>query len=336
MVLSSCSYFKSVEPKTVEELIITPDSKGHLKIEVAIAKAKKSLWMKMFHLTDPEIINALIAAEKRKVDVKILLDSKSLVEPKFKKAYDQLLSAGVNVRASSSCFSLTHEKSLIVDGIKAFITSMNLTRNFDQTRDFGVKTSDENIIHEMSEVFKTDWQNALDNTCKTPALTVKNLIWSPVNSEERLSGFIHSASDSILLTVENLGNKKIEDALIEMASQGTKIRLIVPQCDKNINPLFNYPFINKLILGNIDVRVMPDPSSKEHPYMHSKMILVDQKSAYIGSINFSNNSLLRSRELGILFNDADAVQKVEQEFERDWKVSVIPVPLKQGFCPPLE
>ncbi|MBC7539840.1 MAG: hypothetical protein H7281_13545 [Bacteriovorax sp.] len=334
-IFTSCSLLKSYNHSIVDDLIVNPASKGHQKIIDGILSSKKSVWMKMYHLTNPDVIDALIFAHNKKVDLKIILDSSSLLEPKFKKTFEILKNSGIEVRGSSNCFSVTHEKSIIIDSETAFITSINLTRSYAETRDFGVVTSNQEIVKEMNSVFISDWQNAISNTCQTPSLTAKNLIWSPVNAEDKLVDLIHTAHTSIFTTVENLGNKKIEQALTEMASQGIEIKMIVPQCDKNKNPLFNYPFINRLSQGNVDVRVMPHPSSKDRPYMHSKMILIDERRAYIGSINFSNNSILRARELGIVFNDEDAIQKIDEEFTRDWRVSIAPVPLKQGFCPEL-
>jgi cardiolipin synthase len=335
LIFSSCSHFNTFNHSIVDELIVTPDPKGHQQIIDSILKAKNSVLMKMYHLTDSEVINALLKAHNKKINLKIILDSGSLQQAQFKRSFEILRNAGIDVRGSSTCFSITHEKSLIVDSKIAFITSMNLTRSFAETRDFGVITTNQEIVKEMNDVFIADWQNTTNNTCQTPVLSAKNLIWSPVNAEEKLVDLIRSAHNSIYSTVENLGNKKIEQALTEMASQGVEIKMIVPQCDKNKNPLFNYPFISKLALGNIDVRVMPHPSSKERPYMHSKMILVDENRAYIGSINFSNNYILRSRELGIVFNDEDAIQKLDALFRQDWRVSIPPVPLKQDFCPEL-
>lgn len=331
-LFSSCSFFSSYNKTIVEHLIITPDPHGPQDFINSITKAKKSIWMKMYHLSDPDVVEALLSAHKKQIDIKIILDNRSLQESKFQKAYGQLKDAGIDVRASSICFSITHEKSMIIDNKSAFITAINLTRSYDKTRNFGIITEDSDVINEMHDVFLADWQNAISNTCKTPLLHAPNLIWSPVNSEERLATLIRAASYHLAVTVENLGNKKIQAALIEMASQGVDIKLIVPQCDRNENPLFNYSFINKLLLANVKIKVMPQPSSAEHPYMHSKMILVDNRIAYVGSTNFSNNSLLKARELGIVFSDEEAVQKMNEVFQKDWSVAIDPVPLHVGFC----
>src|SRR6476469_4761453 len=58
------------------ELLITPSPEGHQPFVRAIDGAKSSIERTMFHLTDPEVIEALIKAKGRGVEVNVILDSK--------------------------------------------------------------------------------------------------------------------------------------------------------------------------------------------------------------------------------------------------------------------
>jgi len=154
-----------------------------------------------------------------------------------------------------------------------------------------------------------------------PTLTNPYLAWSPNNSEGKLINLIASAKKSIDLEVENLGNLEIQDALIEAAHKNIQVRVLVPLCDKNINPFHNIRFIQALEDEKIQTRVMPSPSSAEKPYMHSKMILVDGQAIYIGSINFSNNSIQKARELGIIFRNEPIAAQIAAIYNKDWNVA---------------
>lgn len=66
------------------------------------------------------------------------------------------------------------------------------------------------------------------------------------------------------------------------------------------------------------------------------MILVDQRRAYVGSVNFSNNSTQRARELGIVFTDDLLTKIIVDEFEKDWLVSKATKSLNPGFCPSID
>jgi phosphatidylserine/phosphatidylglycerophosphate/cardiolipin synthase-like enzyme len=304
-------------------LLVTPNSKGHPEFVAAIRGARRSVRLTMYHLTDPEVVRALAAAKKRGCEVKVVLDGSSLRAKKFAKAFDQLQAGGVEVRASSPAFSITHEKAMIVDGKSAFITAINLTMAVEETRDFGVVLEDPSIVAEMDRVFKADWKNASEGTGVSPDVSQANLVWSPLNSRTKLVHLVDSARHTISATVENLGDPEIQAALIRAVTERKVVaRLIVPACDKNKNPRYNDPFSETLKKAGVQIRTMPHPSTADHPYMHSKMILADDALAYVGSVNFSPNSTLKARELGILFRRPPLLREIESIFERDWKVSL--------------
>jgi phosphatidylserine/phosphatidylglycerophosphate/cardiolipin synthase-like enzyme len=62
---------------------------------------------------------------------------------------------------------------------------------------------------------------------------------------------------------------------------------------------------------------------KEDPklYMHAKIIVVDGKTAFVGSENISTQSLDRNRELGIIVSDAGVFSTLQSTFQKDWTVS---------------
>ena len=44
--------------------------------------------------------------------------------------------------------------------------------------------------------------------------------------------------------------------------------------------------------------------------MHSKMIQIDGATTFVGSVNFSINSLTKARELGVIFANAPAAAAI--------------------------
>ncbi len=54
------------------------------------------------------------------------------------------------------------------------------------------------------------------------------------------------------------------------------------------------------------------------PYVHAKLLLVDGERAYIGSVNFSAQSMDKNRELGILVSQPDVIERLKGVFETDW------------------
>ena len=54
--------------------------------------------------------------------------------------------------------------------------------------------------------------------------------------------------------------------------------------------------------------------------LHAKVILVDRDRAFVGSFNFTTNSLTNNREMG-LFLDGKVVSEIQTVFEKDWSES---------------
>jgi cardiolipin synthase A/B len=289
--------------------------------------------MVMYHLKDPNVINALIAAQNRIPTVQVILDQSSLNDPTLQPGYRQLLDAGVTVMKSSAAFSITHEKAMAVDDQKVFITAMNMTTGYGTERDFGVITQDASVIAEWNSVFSADVQNATAGTGNTPALSVPSLIWSPVSSTSKLTALIGSAGSTIISTVENITDTSIIDALGAAVQRGVTVRLITPECVVGPNPLLNYQALAKLASYGVFTRIMPYPATPTTPYMHSKMILVDSTVAYVGSVNFTVNSTQHAREAGVIFTNPPATQTMNSIFETDWSNAVSVPATPPTTCP---
>lgn len=321
--ISSSGY--STEPFgriQVDKVIIMPNSSGHSDWTDAIKSARKSVHLEMYHITDKAVISALSSkAKQSNIDLRVIVDGQ--LKGGYQKAFDELSQAGVNVRASSKAFSITHTKAMVIDDQSAFVTAINMTNTATNTRDFGIVTPDSNIISELDAVFEADWANAEDDGDNTPNLTDNNLAWSPNDSTEQLTKLIGSATQTLDIEVENLTSDDIVNAFNQAAARGVNVRLIVPECSLG-NSLLNYPAIAKL--NGVSVHVEHNGSSMDQPYMHSKMMVADGKRIYIGSINFSYNSLTKAREVGVLFLDETTGSTLESEFQTDWDRSQDPSP----------
>ena len=120
-------------------LIVLPDA-GAAPLLAAIAAARKTLRVKMFVYSDPALLAAAIAAKKRGVDVRVMLNpARRSGESENEESRRKLVEAGVSVLDSNPAFDLTHEKSMVVDDAEAFVMSLNWeTRNVTETRDYAV------------------------------------------------------------------------------------------------------------------------------------------------------------------------------------------------------
>jgi phosphatidylserine/phosphatidylglycerophosphate/cardiolipin synthase-like enzyme len=67
--------------------------------------------------------------------------------------------------------------------------------------------------------------------------------------------------------------------------------------------------------GCPDIRIMKNPT------LHAKIILVDKTQWFVGSFNFTKNSLENNRELGI-FVYWKSVEYIVNKFQSDWENSI--------------
>src|SRR5438093_2921974 len=143
-------------------LIVMPDDSARPILD-AIAAARKSLRIKMFLFSDPALLAAVIAAQKRGVKVRVMLNpARRGGEPENEATRRKLEKAGVEVIDSNPAFAVTHEKSMVVDDELAFVKSLNWeTKNFTETRDYAVTTAHANEVAEIISCFEADWHRKM-------------------------------------------------------------------------------------------------------------------------------------------------------------------------------
>jgi len=305
------------------DFFYSPNPDAHESILNAIGAAKKSVKMKMFRMSNPVIAEALIDAAKRGVDVFVIFDRAQWKSENDVLLVESMTKAGVMIMKATTKFTLTHEKAMIIDDRKAMISTMNMIKRIMQMVDYGVFTTNPGIVQEMAEVYEVDWKNAEEGTGETPKLSDPYLIWSPVNTEEKLIKLIKKAKSEVEVIVENISHPKIVQALIEVASKGVDVRVISPKCNLTMLSL-NYPATVELRKAGVNAKMYPGPTSEKFPYVHAKSIVVDGQSTYLGSVNFTVNSVNKAREVGVILPDESTSKKVNSIFETLWKDTVLP------------
>lgn len=94
-----------------------------------IANAKQSIRVQAYSFTSSEIINALIAAKQRGVDVRIIIDKSNVTgQQKEKALLDSIAAAGISMKVDSD-FQIAHSKIIIIDGIDVITGSFNFTNS---------------------------------------------------------------------------------------------------------------------------------------------------------------------------------------------------------------
>lgn len=294
-------------------LIVLPDDTAQPILD-AIRSASRTLRIKMFVFSEPRLIKAVSAAQKRGVTTRVLLNKvRRSGQEDNHPVRTALERAGVDVKASNPAFDVTHEKSMVVDDETAFVKSFNWTpKNLTESRDYGVVTRHAHDVSEIADCFDADWHRRAFEPRED-----SHLIWCPRDGRERLCRFIDAARRRLFVQNERYQDVVVLECLVRAARRGVKVHVMAraPHTLKR----------EKLVEGVGGLRILHDVGIKVHTLrglrLHAKMLLADGVAAVVGSINLAAGSFDSRRELAIEVHDAPVVDRLHTIARHDWKHS---------------
>jgi cardiolipin synthase A/B len=295
------------------QLIVLPDDSAQPIVD-AINSAKRTLRIKMFVFSDARLVSAVVAASRRGVKVRVILNAaRRNGHHDNETTRRKLEHAGVAVVDGNPAFSVTHEKSMVVDSKRALVGSMNwATTNLEETRDYAVETTSRHDIAEIIDCFEADWFRK----SFTPR-DKSHLVWCPGPGRDRICRFIDRAQHTLFIQNERFQDAVVIERLVRAARRGVKVHIMARPphtLDRD-----------KLVEGVGGLRILDDVGVKVHKLkklrLHGKILLGDDLSAIVGSINFAPGSLDDRRELSIELGDPDVVHRLKKVARHDWKHS---------------
>lgn len=284
------------------EIFQMPNKKLLEQIVQEINTAKNKVYLETYILTETRIQEALKRAKKRWLEIKILLEKNPYKAYNINnKAQKNLEKWWINVQWSdSNDYSLNHSKFIIIDDF-AYISTGNFSYStFTTNRDYYIKIIDQEIITKLNEVFAADY------AWEKQDFYHPNIVLSPYNSRDTFEKIITWANESLDIYAQYFSDEKIENLLIQTAKKWVKIRVIMRK-----NSDENDPIIQTMKDSGIEIYTL------SYPAMHSKMFLVDNTYLFLWSVNLSSYSLDKNRELGILLNNPDLIEKMSENFQKD-------------------
>ena len=324
--------------------MIVPDD-GTKPLVDYLAGAKASIDIAIYQI-DPTwttLTDALHAAQKRGVKVRILM-SAQIFPPTASNANpseaDQLRAMGFDVALSSPQFSYAHWKMIIRDAgtqtQSVMICDFNLAQSYfgvdpndpsdGETRGMSVIDTNTADVDLITATYNADWPPY----ATWPASTRPNLIWSPTNpmnndgpagnSSAALEDVILGARQTLDIYIQLLeADASLAPAVIAAAAHGVAVRIVG-------NPRSEDPAtVSAFQAAGVKIVFGPsDPNGDGNTmYIHTKTMIADGGTpdgvAYIGSVNpFLDQSLQTERELGALATDSATVARIQQTFDRDF------------------
>jgi hypothetical protein len=298
-------------------LLVLPDQ-GESAIYSFVSSATSSIDVTIYELKDTTLENDLVSREKAGVDVRVILDQAQKTYNTA--AYNLLTAGGVGVTYSSTAFTYTHQKTITVNNDESYISTGNFdTTYYATSRDYGVFDTDPNDVAAIVAVFNADYAK----TSITPS-DGDDLVWSPTDSQTRLLALINGAQHSLDIEQEEFSDTAIVNAIVAAENRGVTVRVVVEDPSSYTSELNEITAAGGKVTGY---------SSTTGFYIHAKAIVADYGTStakvFVGSENFSANSLNDNRELGLITTDPGVLSGVESTFSGDFsgssanKVSII-------------
>ena len=290
--------------------LVTEPDQGLTPIYNLIGSAKHTLDMTMYEFVDTKAEQLLAQAASSGVTVRVILDQNG-EKSSNTAAFTYLSSHGVQVHWANPTYAFTHQKTITVDGATSAIMTLNLTTQYYSTsRDFAVIENNPQDVAAIETTFNADFANSTI----TPA-PATDLVWSPTNAQTAILNVINSAKHTLTVENEEMAYATITNALVSAAARGVLVQVIMTNDANDYASAFN-----QLVAAGVEVSTYAYTASL---YIHAKVILADYGSpgaqVFIGSENFSNGSLNKNRELGLILTDAAIMQSLDGTLTADLK-----------------
>ena len=299
------------KPKNVQVLVQPEDGVG--MVVTLIGRARQSILVKMFTFTSATLVGALLDAAARGVAVRVMLNPKRSSGSRANDAvFEQLRAGGVTCAWTNPAFPVTHEKSMVVDDHLVLIATFNFCdKYFTVTRDYGLVLEDEDIAAEVSACFEADWEG------RAFVPVQSRLIWSNRTSRRAICDIIDGAKHSLLLQHPKFSDVTVLDRLLHAQHRGLHLRILCGGrhgiSDSDL--LDTFSSLRALHRAGATVH-------KQHGLRtHAKLIVADERRALVGSMNIDRSAFDLRRELGMVVEERNAVERLIETFQADWHAS---------------
>jgi hypothetical protein len=157
-------------------------------------------------------------------------------------------------------------------------------------------SQDKYIKENLEKIFIKDW-----NWVKILKSDIDdNLLICNIDCRDKIEYFIKLSNKSIYIHTQYLSDKRVIDLLKSKKDLDIKIIVWDNQDERLLNDFnWKYKVIKKF-------------------YNHNKSILIDDKYLIMWSMNLSENSLDKNREIWVLLIDISLISQYKKMFENDW------------------
>lgn len=265
---------------------------------------KNHLWLETYDFTEKSVKNLFIKLLNNDVDIHLIMENQKYQQ--FKSTRKEIQSyfsgySGFEIKGDKQMKTeYVHSKFAVWDS-GALIQTSNLNKSsFVENREYIFYTENTGIIESLSGIFYKD-------RIGLPLLKSDihpNLAICPINCRGIIGWLISSARSSIVIQNQYIEDPKVL-SLIQEKQKSLWISNVKIQLSKTSTNEQLLPVLGKSL------------HLFSKPYLHAKMLLIDEKLLLLSSINLSSNSMDNNREMGILLTDPIVIREFIEQFRKD-------------------
>ena len=282
----------------------------------SIAEAQKSVDVAAYDFDLTTVAQALIAAQKRGVQVRLVTDTDNVDE----QAVRSIEKAGIPV-VDDERGAIMHNKFVIIDGSTLWTGSWNLTENGTYRNNNNAVMLQsvrlaENYSAEFEEMFRgKDFGPGSPADTPHPQLkiggvAVENYFAPEDQVGAKLVSLLESADSSIRFMAFSFTHDEIGQAMRNRALAGVTVQGVFE--DRGSDTKYSeYGKLKKV--DGVEVRL-----DGNRYIMHHKVIIIDDEIVVLGSFNFSASADEKNDENVLVIHDADFAAQYLAEFQRIW------------------
>ncbi|MBY0462056.1 MAG: hypothetical protein K2Q34_02625 [Alphaproteobacteria bacterium] len=320
-VFLCCSHaLAAIEP---DRLIIYPEHEAQKARDLIIQEinqAKEHIQMSAYQMRDREVAEALINCTQRKVKVELILEENPYrhdfnQDNKQEEILPKLIAAGITIYGRPQYLKDAHPKGhyharyIIIDAKRFLLTTGNFDEcTFDHCTDFALCFNKGDYPAEFEAIQTLFAKDANNEPISSPVPS--SVIIGPDHQREKIIAFLNTAEKSIRLYQQYFNDPAISETLAELMKKGVKVELLMMPYPSGYDKDPNIAAQDQLKKQGADVRLILDR------YSHARAIIVDDKSALVGTAQLSPPSLEDNREISLIIEGPVVAQLVAQ-FQKD-------------------
>ncbi len=291
-----------------------------------IGKARESCYAAFYEISSPRVVEALVDARKRGVEVKLVINQKPNTGRRHFKAIERFEKSGAEVVTNiSRRGGLMHNKFAVIDGKYLWTGSYNATVNDS------VKNNNNAILicsSPLADIYRNEFLEMFDEEIfgnrsergpfadlrKTYHVRVGdtdiNAYFAPEDNVERIIlKRLEKAKSTIHFMAFSFTSAGIGEMMIRKHKSGVDVRGIFERYGAKAG----HSQYTKMKLEGVPVRL-----DGNRYRMHHKVIIIDGERVIMGSYNYSRNANRSNDENILIIDNRDIASEYLSEFRRLW------------------